>query len=272
MMWGYMEDVQNYFQSYIYEKYGRVFGKIWIATAYKGASGELATLTSIQHHYLNHLSWIDVMKDKISRNVLSFTGVAFTGWSRYDHFLALCDLLPEAIPSLVFNLHTFQYGKLSEDQKSEITRKLGCAGQIPWFGQYHSYQSVKCTFPGHEVYEAILPLNDLIKNMQPNLEFASKYMTPLNLDYKYIHKQRALEVTEKLRYSYHSLINFKDQFIKACDTMYYPDTALEWLYVYLVPDLDKVYNILARIKELDSQNDWNPRPLPVTLKQYPQNF
>jgi hexosaminidase len=82
MMWGYMEDVRSYFQPHIYEKYGRIFGSIWIATAYKGASGELAVVTSIQHHFLNHLSWIDIMNEKISNNILKFKGVALTGWSR----------------------------------------------------------------------------------------------------------------------------------------------------------------------------------------------
>ena len=82
MMWGYMEDVRNYFQPHIYEKYGRIFGSIWVATAYKGASGELAVVTSIQHHYLNHLSWIDIMMEKMNNSILSFKGVAFTGWSR----------------------------------------------------------------------------------------------------------------------------------------------------------------------------------------------
>ena len=36
MMWGYMENVKAYFQNNIYEKYGKIFGSIWIATAYKG--------------------------------------------------------------------------------------------------------------------------------------------------------------------------------------------------------------------------------------------
>lgn len=272
MMWGYMEDVASYFQPQIYDKYGRIFGKIWIATAYKGASGELATLTSIQHHYLNHLSWIDVMRDKVSRNVVNFTGVAFTGWSRYDHFLQLCDLLPQAIPSLVFNLQLFQHGRLSEDKKQSITRDLGCSSQIPWFGQHHSYASLTCTFPGHEVYEAMLPLGELLKSIQPNIEFAQKYMQPLNLDNNHLHKQRALEVKDKLNYNYQSLINFKDKFIKACDSVYYPDTAVEWLTVYLVPDLDKVHYILSKIKSLWVVNDWKPRPLLVTLKQYPQSL
>jgi hexosaminidase len=82
MMWGYMEDVRSYFQPHIYEKYGRIFGSIWIATAYTGAIGPLDVVTSIQHHYLNHLSWIDIMKEKISKNIVKFKGVALTGWSR----------------------------------------------------------------------------------------------------------------------------------------------------------------------------------------------
>ncbi len=51
---------------------------------------------------------------------------------RYDHFLALCDLLPEAIPSLIFNLQTIQLGRISPEKKFEISQKLGCIGEIPW--------------------------------------------------------------------------------------------------------------------------------------------
>lgn len=82
-----MEEVPAYFGPQLFTKYGRVFGKIWVATAYKGATSELTRVTSIDHHYKNHVSWINVMMDKLSQNILSFQGVALTGWSRYDHFL-----------------------------------------------------------------------------------------------------------------------------------------------------------------------------------------
>jgi DNA-binding transcriptional regulator/RsmH inhibitor MraZ len=66
-----------------------------------------------------------------------------------------------------------------------------------------------------------------------------------------------------------SLINFKDAFTKACETMFFDETAKEWLEVYLIPHLDKVYKMISSIKSLSSQNTWNPRPLPVVLNNYP---
>lgn len=89
MLWGYMEDVRAYFGQDLYVKYGHVFEQIWIATAFKGATTELTVMTSIEHHYRNHISWLDVMQEKVSNKILKFKGVAITGWSRYDHFLAL---------------------------------------------------------------------------------------------------------------------------------------------------------------------------------------
>ncbi len=267
MLWGYMERVESYFQQELYIKYGHVFGSIWIASAYKGASGELAVVTSIEHHYRNHVSWLEVMLQKVQSKILTFKGIAITGWSRYDHFLALCDLLPVAIPSLVVNLKVMQIGPLSDNDKSEVIKKLGCVGKIPWTGE-DVYGSVKCTFPGNEVYSAVLPITNIFSQLDGVMEFAEKYMTPINLEYSYIHKMRAVEVSGRVKNQYASMMKFMDDFTKACDTMYWEDTAKEWLMVYFLPRFDPLYKMVKRMNEIREETHWKPRPMPITLKDY----
>lgn len=129
MMWGYMPHVERYFPHDYYDKYGHIFGSIWVASAYKGAQGELTKVTKMEERLYNHLTWMQVMKDKSSKSILQFEGIALTGWSRYDHFLALCDLLPQAIPQLVASLQALKIeGDLKDSDKLEIEQKLGCNG------------------------------------------------------------------------------------------------------------------------------------------------
>lgn len=272
MIWAYMEDVKNWFQPYLYIKYGHIFQNVWASSAYKGASGELTTVTSIKHHYLNHLSWIDVILEKQRLGVVNFRGVVITGWSRYDHFLQLCDILPEAIPSLIMNLQTLQYGRITTDRKYEIGKRLGCSADIPWTPEDIYFGSIKCTFPGHEIYEAILPINTIISRAKEDMDFSRKYMTPIHLNYNYLHKQRAHEVLEKLRSSYYNFIQFINHFKFAARTLYTNDTINEWLAVYVSTELDPIYDMILDIQKHIDTKDWKPRPQKIKLREYPENI
>lgn len=269
MIWAYMEDVKNWFQPYLYIKYGHIFEGVWAASAYKGASGELTTVTSIKHHYLNHMSWIDVILEKQRTGIVNFRGITLTGWTRYDHFLALCDLLPEAIPSLIFNLQAMQLGRITVEKKFEIGKRLGCTNDIPWSPDEIYFVQMQCQFPGHEIYEAVLPIKQIVKNAEENLDFARKYMTPINLNYNYLHKQRAHEVLQRLQGDYYALNQFKNKFYEAARAIYTNDTADEWLAVYLIPHLDNVYNMVKGIKDQIKTSDWKPRPQKIIIKKYP---
>ena len=50
-------------------------------------------------------------RETLSSGKLSFRGLVLTGWSRYDHFAVLCELLPVALPSLIVNLVIVTQGK-----------------------------------------------------------------------------------------------------------------------------------------------------------------
>jgi hypothetical protein len=56
MIWAYVLNVNMWFTSSFYNEYGQNFKNVWAASAYKGASGELATVTSIQERSENHIT------------------------------------------------------------------------------------------------------------------------------------------------------------------------------------------------------------------------
>lgn len=87
MVWCYGEDVSEYVNNELFKIYGIIFKNVWAASAYKGSSGELATATSINHHYQNHVSWIEVITRERKINTVKFKGIALTGWSRYIYQL-----------------------------------------------------------------------------------------------------------------------------------------------------------------------------------------
>lgn len=111
MVWVYVEDVDRFVDTLTWANYGEIFSHVWAASAFKGAFGERLYAVNVQRHVGNSLAWLEVMRrETLSSSKLSFRGLVLTGWSRYDHFAVLCELLPVAIPSLVLNLVILQQG------------------------------------------------------------------------------------------------------------------------------------------------------------------
>jgi hexosaminidase len=80
---------------------------------------------------------------------VKFTGVAITGWSRYDHMLSLSEFLPSSIPSLVYALQTIVYGRITNELNETISRLvLGCL-QMPLWERSSFPTYVSCAFPGY---------------------------------------------------------------------------------------------------------------------------
>ena len=79
---------------------------------FKGAFGERLYAVNVQRHVGNNLAWLEVMRrETLSTSKLSFRGLVLTGWSRYDHFAVLCELLPIAMHSLILNLVIITSGR-----------------------------------------------------------------------------------------------------------------------------------------------------------------
>jgi hypothetical protein len=70
--------------------------------------------TNTTHHVLNNRQWLHFMESSIFEEK-PFSAIILTGWSRFDHFMPLCDLLPTAYPSLLFSLHVLNTDKVLTD-------------------------------------------------------------------------------------------------------------------------------------------------------------
>ena len=66
----------------LWEKYSENFKHIWVASAFKGATGPCVFATDIGFHVENHRAWIKKIKE-IQHRFKSVRGAALTGWQRY---------------------------------------------------------------------------------------------------------------------------------------------------------------------------------------------
>jgi hexosaminidase len=125
-----------------------MFPEIWVASSFKGSSGEVTTMSYIAHHQRNQQTWLETMYTASYRHRINFTGIAVTGWSRYDHMLSLCELLPSSIPSLAYALQTIVYGYINFQKNETISKSLLGCDQMPLWEQSAHATPVSCTFPG----------------------------------------------------------------------------------------------------------------------------
>ena len=93
----------------------------------------------------------------------NFRGLVLTGWSRYDHFAVLCELLPVALPSLILNLQAISLNTTSEVTKFKQAEKLlKCLSSVESRNydrltltsleqDPHQFDLRRCKFPGEKL-------------------------------------------------------------------------------------------------------------------------
>lgn len=133
MVWVYVEDVDRFVDPITWNNYGIVFQHVWTASAFKGAFGERLYTTNMGRHVGNSLSWLEVMRRESQKeiNPINFRGLVLTGWSRYDHFAVLCELLPTSLPSLILNLAVIRDGAHSNRAAKVAHKLLDCSSSKP---------------------------------------------------------------------------------------------------------------------------------------------
>ena len=157
MVWGYVADLSTY-KSYpdgMWDRYLEAFPQIFFASSFKGALKPWSNFVPIQQHLDNHLSWLKIFK-RYKKAGKKVEGIALTGWSRFDHFGPLCELLPAGVPSMALCLAILDYGGFDGTVHWKASESLGfprnMATNMKWFKYYTPENG---TFERHEIYTMV---------------------------------------------------------------------------------------------------------------------
>lgn len=155
MVWAYRSDLTGYFPPGMWQRYGVAFKKIWAGSAFKGATFPWSNFVPVGFHVQNNLNWLDIIS-KLPPT-LEVNGVALTGWSRFDHYGTLCELLPAAVPSLAYCLQALSQGHMDEELRKSTAKELGLPESFP-LNQHRfnkDYHPPDGSFPGHEIFKLV---------------------------------------------------------------------------------------------------------------------
>lgn len=143
--------------------YGKLFPAVWVASAFKGATGSAQIITNASFHLDNNLQFVNIMRllGAQMRRV-NFRGTVLTGWQRYDHFATLCELLPVGLPSLALSLQALRSGGFGPQEVLTASQLLNCSAKLdlefPALDTNGAHVSQDCRFPGSSVYYGVQQL------------------------------------------------------------------------------------------------------------------
>lgn len=239
MVWFYQQS--TLLPQDMWDRYSQVFSNIWVASAFKGATGPRMIVVDTGYHIENHRSWLQVVQDQKAR-FSNFRGYTITGWQRYDHFAVLCELLPVALPCLALCLLTLDNGAFTELVHKTASTDLGFADLIP-LNPFQSPGVVPaCSFPGSVIYvcmQSLLQLNTEYSRFMDS-DRIHCWMTPYQVEHNYTnpaHLNHILIEGQQLLCNFQQLHN--DLQVALLEA-FYPITVDEWL----------ITNFTTKLKEL----------------------
>lgn len=260
MVWKYSIGIMVDLRSDIWEKYSSVFSGIWIASAFKGAANPESYITNINDRLSNHKEWMEVFE--MYKSTIPFRGIALTGWQRFDHFAVLCELLPQAIPSLAVNLLYITERKADHGALARVGDALKCNSFLNLDLQYLEYAN-KCDFPGSAVYEVSQKLYILKRDIDTMLHnsHVTGWISDYNIEHNFAspqHVEQGLQDLSMLLFDYSKLMNEAET---ALADVYDEYTVKEWVSFNVKPTHDKLQKLYASSTKLQEQKYWPRRPL-----------
>lgn len=262
MVWKYNPGIMVDLRIDLWEKYMESFSGIWIASAYKGAWNPDSFITNISERLNNHKEWMELVD--MYKNVIPFRGIALTGWQRFDHFSVLCELLPQAIPSLAVNLMFVTERKADHSALSKVGQALNCNSYINLDLKYLDYVN-KCNFPGSQFYEIAQRLHILKRDVVKMLQspHVTGWVSEYNIQHNFASPQHVQQGLQDLSMMVYEVKKLKEDSEKVLAEIYDEYTVHEWLeqnLLKMLSDLTSLYKTCMRLLKV---NYWPRRPLDV---------
>ncbi|XP_044266884.1 hexosaminidase D-like [Tribolium madens] len=260
VVWKYSKDVYEELGPSLWEMYSEVFPKLWIASAFKGATGSNQYVSDVTHYVQNHRSWLSLMSEYSHR--ITFEGIIITGWQRYDHFAVLCELLPVSLPSLAMSLRVilgYQDSPLSPP--TEVAKLLGCEQPYALIGPV--FGSPKCSYTGGDILEGVLKLQQLKQEYETILEDSrvKGWMSDYNKNHQFSNPQHVQSVTAPLNRIKGELLQLDSEMTTAMYEVYDNYTISEWRETYIRPFEREIKAMVDARDKILAKNYWPRRPL-----------
>ncbi|XP_013920231.1 PREDICTED: hexosaminidase D-like isoform X2 [Thamnophis sirtalis] len=251
VLWFYAPDFDTQQIGRYIEKYAECgFSTIWFASAFKGTTGPAQAWTPLNTHLQNHLRWLKVIQSMEKTPSIRFQGIVLTGWQRYDHYSALCELLPVGIPSLAVCLQTLVNGGFTDAAKKKVLAILG-------FQNLHLEKNT-CegtgAFPGADIYRLVEQVDGQLKDsVSKVLEDESSikgWFSPYHRKHQFGNPRNMESFGSKVLKVHEEWESIIQTLRSHMENIYFPDTVEEWMEENVNPHMDHLREFVRDFKEV----------------------
>ena len=252
MVWAYVANLDNYhhFPKDLWDRYSQSFQRIWLASSFKGALKPWSNFVPTQQHLDNHLSWLKIVS-RLKGKGMNVLGIALTGWSRFDHYGPLCELLPAGIPTLALCLAVLGHGKYSEDIHNSVSENLGFKKpfkiHIPSFKDYKPEEG---SFPGSDVYKLIGAVDSAMGGKDWTNIRETGWTRPFQIKRNHLSYFHMNTTRNGISKSIDLLAHLKDNAMVILGTYFIPETVNEWVEDKIDYYIDLGKNSLDHINDV----------------------
>ncbi|UJR33027.1 hypothetical protein I4U23_020486 [Adineta vaga] len=244
---------ESYVYSPVWNIYSKLFSTTWAASAFKGGLNRYSMQTNATHHALNNRAWLQFLESLSTEKKTSFSAIILTGWSRFDHFMPLCDLLPTAYQSLISSLYAINTGKiLPNDYINDCDALMNL---IEKDGQLCQ------SLPGLSIWSGISSLASSLAQIDDRLTFLHTVAPSYNRKHRFVRRYELDSRLNELQILQTDLLTMTQSLHKQFSELYSIDIIDEWFDLYISPTLGRINSTLFEFSSARNQTFWSRRPL-----------